>query len=96
VATVVVTATAERNLRELIESRSLPASTEQRVRSSMEPLRRFPLLGPPLSGRWTGFRYLLGPWRWLLVVYRYDDGLDRVEIITIQDAREARSPTNSP
>ena len=95
-ATVVVTATAERNLRELIESRSLPESTEERVWSSMEPLRRFPLLGPALSGRWAGFRYVLGPWRWLLVVYRYDEGLDRVEIVTIQDARAARSPTTSP
>ena len=94
-ATVVVTATAERNLRALIRSRSLPGSTGERVRSSLELLRAFPLSGSPLRGRWEGFRYLLGPWQWLLIVYRYDAPLDRVEVLTFRDAREASSPTAS-
>jgi hypothetical protein len=90
---VVVTDTAARNLRSLIESHALPASTGERVRSSLEPLRELPLLGSPLSGRWAGFRFVLGPWRWMILVYRYDERLDRVEAFTIRDARSVRSPT---
>lgn len=94
-ASVVVTVTAERNLRSLIETHSLPTSTDKRVRASLESLREFPLLGSPLGGRWAGFRFILGPWRWMIVVYRYDERLDRVEVFTIRDARSARSPTVS-
>ena len=94
-ASVVVTATAERNLRSLIETHSLPASTDTRVRESLLPLREFPLLGAALGGRWAGHRFILGPWRWMVLVYRYDDHLDRVEVITVHDARSARSPTVS-
>jgi hypothetical protein len=92
VATVVVTPTARRNLDVLIETLSLPPSTVDRVKASIEPLRRFPLLGGALHGRWAGFRFVLGPWRWMLVVYRYDEALDQVAIVTIRDARSARSP----
>lgn len=94
-ATVVVTATAERNLRALIRSRSLPASTDARVKTFTEPLSAFPLIGPALTGRWAGYRYILGPWRWLLIVYRYDEQLDRVVVMAIRDAREATSPISS-
>jgi len=92
VASVVVTPTARRNLDVLIETLSLPVSTRDRVRASLEPLRQFPRLGAPLEGRWAGFRFVLGPWRWMIVVYRYDETLDRVSILTIRDARSARSP----
>ena len=91
-ATVVVTPTARRNLDNLIETLSLPPSTVARLRASLEPLHRLPRLGAPLEGRWAGFRFVLGPWRWMIVVYRYDETLDRVAIVTIRDARAARSP----
>lgn len=90
--TVVVTPTARRNLDELIDTLSLPPSTRDRVKASLEPLRRFPHLGATLDGRWAGFRFILGPWRWMIVVYRHDEALDRVAIVTIRDARSARSP----
>lgn len=92
-ASVVVTATAARELGSLIDSHSLPASTNERVRATLEPLRQFPLVGAELAGRWAGHRFILGPWRWMLVVYRYDETLDRVEVRTIQDGRSARSAT---
>lgn len=91
-ATVVVTPTAQRNLDVLIETLSLPPSTRDRVKASLEPLHRFPRLGASLGGRWADFRFVLGPWRWMIVVYRYDEALDRVAIVTIRDARSARSP----
>jgi plasmid stabilization system protein ParE len=93
-ASVVITATAERNLRSLIETHSLPAATDERVRALLDPLREFTLLGSPLGGRWEGFRFVLGPWRWMVIVYRYAEELDRVEVFTIRDARSARSPTS--
>ena len=95
-ATVDVTPTARRNLEALIETLSLPPSTVGRLRASLEPLRRFPRLGAPLEGRWAGYRFVLGPWRWMLVVYRYDEAAERVDIVTIRDARSARSPRLRP
>jgi hypothetical protein len=92
VTTIVVAPTARGNLDELIETLSLPPSTRERVTKSLEPLRAFPRLGAELEGRWTGFRFVLGPWRWMIVVYRFDEALDQVAIVTIRDARSARSP----
>jgi plasmid stabilization system protein ParE len=94
-AAVIVTPRARRNLATLIETHVLPASTVERARRSLEPLGRFPLLGAPLDGRWNGFRFILGPWRSMVVVYRYDETLDQVAIVTIQDARSARAATTS-
>ena len=78
---------AVEDLDRLTRTLSLPGDTRQRVRTSLEPLQRFPRLGPELGGRWEGFRFLLGPWRWMLLVYVFDDQLDRVVVVTIQDAR---------
>jgi len=90
---VVVTPTAVEDLEALIRTHSLPADTRERVARSLRPLQRFPLLGAALEGRWTGFRFVLGPWRWLIVVYVYDAAADRVAVVTIQDGRAARAPT---
>ena len=92
-ASVVITETAQRNLRSLIETHSLPATTNKRVSATLEPLQEYPLLGAPLGGRWAGHRFILGPWRWMLLVYRYDESLDRVEVLTICDGRSTSSPT---
>jgi hypothetical protein len=92
VTAVVVTPNARRNFDVLIKTLSLPSSTRDRVKASLEPLRRFPLLGGALDGRWAGYCFVLGPWRWMIVVYRYDEALDQVAIVTIRDARSARSP----
>jgi hypothetical protein len=35
------------------------------------------------------FRFVLGPWRWLLLVHVYIESEDRVVMVTIQDARSA-------
>ena len=90
---VVVTPVALEDLERLIRTHSLPADTMERVGHSLRALERFPLLGAELEGRWSGFRFLLGPWRWMIVVYVYDATDDRAAIVTIQDGRAARSPT---
>lgn len=94
-AAVMVTPTALHDLDTLIQTHSLPATTRERVRRSIVPLRDFPLLGAPLHGRWHEFRFVLGPWRWMIAVYHYDETTDRVAVVTIQDGRSARAATSS-
>jgi len=96
VATVVLSLTAVNNLDTLVRTLSLPRSTRERVKSSLRPLSRFPRLGAPLEGRWAEFRFILGPWRWMLIVYVYDEAADRVSVVTIQDARSAVAATSTP
>lgn len=81
-ARVELSAAAVEDLDELIRTRSLPADTRARVQRSLRPLERFPRMGPELSGRWAGFRFLLGPWRWLLLVYVLLEDGDRVVVVT--------------
>jgi plasmid stabilization system protein ParE len=87
VARVELARSAVEDLDRLIAVLSLPADTRERVRKSLSPLARFPLLGPELAGRWHGLRSILGPWRWMLLVYEYLEDEDRVVVVTIQDAR---------
>jgi plasmid stabilization system protein ParE len=91
-ARVVVAEPARQDLADLVRSHSLPASARDRVRRAIEPLAAFPLLGPALEGRWDGFRLILGPRPWMLIVYAYDEEADLVIVVTIQDARSGTSP----
>jgi plasmid stabilization system protein ParE len=91
VARVVVVPAAVEDLERLIFTHSLPRDTKDRVRRSVRPLGRFPLLGAALGGRWRGFRFILGPWRWMIIVYVHDAENDVVSVVTIQDGRAARS-----
>ncbi len=77
----------------MILTHSPPASTVDRVRAALEPLADFPRLGPALDGRWGGFRFILGPWPWMLLVYLWDEGRDVGAAVTIQDARSATAAT---
>ena len=72
---------------------SLPSDTLARVSKSIEPLAQFPLLGASLEGRWHNYRFVLGPWRWMLIVYAYDGDTDVVAIATIQDTRSSTAAT---
>lgn len=92
-ARVVVTEAARADLRAMIVTHSLPASTVERVRAALAPLVDFPQLGPALEGRWLGLRFVLGPWPWLLLVYVWDKAADEVAVVTIQDARSASAAT---
>jgi plasmid stabilization system protein ParE len=89
VASVELSLTAVEDLDAMIRTLSLPADTRRRVAKSLRALQRFPLMGPALEGRWRGFRFVLGPWRWMLLVYVYLEAEDRVVVVTIQDARSS-------
>lgn len=95
VATVVLAEPALAELDRLVVTHSLPATTRGRVRAALVPLSLFPLIGSRLAGRWEGFRFILGPWSWMLLVYEYDEGTDQVGVVTVQDSRSARSATSS-
>ena len=93
-ATVLIAPRAADNLDWLIRTLSLPYDTRDRVRTSLSSLAAFPRIGAPLHGSWEGFRFLLGPWRWMILVYVYDESTDTVYVVTIQDSRSAESATS--
>jgi len=92
-ARVELSEVAAEDLARLIRTHTLPPDTRERVRRSLQPLEHFPLLGPELGGRWAGLRFLLGPWRWMILVYVYLEAEERVVVVTIQDGRSAGAPT---
>lgn len=92
-AVVELSRAAVEDLERLIAVLSLP-NTRDRVRHSLAPLEELPRMGPELTGRWSGMRFLLGPWRWMLLVYEYDESADRVVVLTIQDARSSSAATS--
>jgi hypothetical protein len=94
VALVSLSVVAVEDLDRVILTHSLPADTRARVRRSLSALERFPRLGRRLEGRWAPFRLILGPWRWMLIVYAYDERQDQVVVATIQDARSSTAATS--
>ena len=72
------------DLDRLVAVLSLSTDTRDRVRRSLAPLAELPRLGPELTGRWTGMRFLLGPWRWMLLVYDYDELRHRVGPVVVR------------
>jgi plasmid stabilization system protein ParE len=89
VARVELAVAAVEDLDSLIRTHTLPADTRARVARSLRSLAQFPNIGPALSGRWEGFRFIVGPWRWLILVYVFIEPEDRVVVVTIQDARSS-------
>ncbi len=92
-ARIELAAAAVEDLDGLIRTHSLPGDTRARVARSLRPLAQFPRLGPALTGRWEGFRFLLGPWRWLILVYMFIESEDRVVVVTVRDARSSTAAT---
>jgi plasmid stabilization system protein ParE len=95
VARVELARSAVEDLDALILTHSLPADTRERVARSLRSLERFPHIGAPLGGAWARFRFILGPWRWLIIVYLHVEQENRVVVVTIQDGRSANSPASA-
>jgi hypothetical protein len=70
----------------------IPADTPERLARSLRPLADFPELGAELSGSLAPRRFVLGPWRWMIVVYRFDPARDLVAVLAIVDGRTSTSP----
>ena len=92
-ARVVVTYAAARDLRDLMRTHRLPENTIERVKRSIRPLADFPELGAELGGAFASRRFLLGPWRWMIVIYRFYRERDLVAVLAIVDGRTSTSPT---
>lgn len=90
---VQLTTNATSQLDTLIASHHLPATTKARVRRLLRRLDRFPELGAALEpgAPLAGLRFLLGPWRWMLIVYTILE--DRVVVIAIEDGRSSNAVT---
>ena len=86
---------AVEDLDALIRTHSLPPDTRLRVAHSLRGLESIPVMGPALGGRWQGLRFVLGPWRWLLLVYVLLEAEDRIVVVTVQDARSSTAATTS-
>lgn len=91
---VVVAQRARTDLDLLIRTRSLSTDTQSRVKTSLQPLASFPHIGKRLGGRWRGFRVIIGPWPWMLIVYVFDEQTNTVAIAAIHDTRSESSATS--
>jgi hypothetical protein len=88
-----LSAIAVEDLDRMIVTHSLPSDTRDRVKRSLRVLEQFPNIGRQLDGRWHPMRFILGPWRWMLIVYGFDESSNLVLALTIQDARSSAAAT---
>jgi len=93
VANVLVTPRARRDVEEAISVLDLPDDVWARIARSLRTLETFPLAGVELGGRWAPTRFVLGPWPWMILLYRYEASTDRVFVVAMHDARSAASAT---
>jgi plasmid stabilization system protein ParE len=92
-AELIVTPRAEQDVEETIANLNLPDDTWARIGRSLRLLENFPRAGRALEGDWSAARFLLGPWPWMILLYRYDERSERVFLVAAHDARSATSAT---
>ena len=78
-------------LEHLVRGHGLPSDTRDRVEESARPLGRFPRFGPQIEVLSDGaeLRFLIGTWPWLVIVYLYIEGEDRIVVASVEDGRAA-------
>ena len=92
---ILVSPAAAGSLARLIVTHSLPADTSDRFKRSVSALGEFPRLGRLLEGgEYNGLRFVLGPWRWMIVVYDFDAEADVVQILLVEDGRSSSAVTS--
>ncbi|HEV7937056.1 MAG TPA: hypothetical protein VGP18_03420 [Solirubrobacteraceae bacterium] len=47
-----------------------------------------------MDKRWAPLRWTLGPWRWLVILYVYDEQEDCVSVLSFEDARSSGAVTS--
>ena len=95
-ARVEFTRVAAEDISRLRVTHSLPPDTGERIKASLRALEQFPRLGTELVGsEWEGLRFVLGPWRWMVIVYEVLDEGERVVVVTVQDGRSSRAASGS-
>lgn len=91
-ARIAVTNSALRDLRELVRTHRLPSDTLERVARSLRPLGEFPRLGAELGEPFAPRHFILGPWRWMIIVYSHHPGEGVVAVLAVVDGRTSTSP----
>lgn len=92
-ARVIVTPRARQDVDEAISALGLPSDAWSRIGRSLRVLETFPLAGAELAGRWAPTRFVLGPWSWMILLYRHENSSDRVYVVAMHDGRSATSAT---
>jgi plasmid stabilization system protein ParE len=95
VAQIFITPRARRDLEEAAAALNLPGDLWSRVARSLRILETFPQAGAELRGRWGPTRFVLGPWSWMLLLYRYEASSDRVFVVAMHDARSVTAAKSS-
>jgi plasmid stabilization system protein ParE len=90
---VIVTPRAQRDVDEAISVLDLPDDAWVRIGHSLRALETFPLAGPELAGRWAPARFAIGPWSWMILLYRYEESSDRVYVVAMHDGRSEAAAT---
>jgi hypothetical protein len=93
VAQVVVAPRARRDIDEAISALNLPGDAWVRIGRLLRVLETFPFAGPELAGRWAPTRFVIGPWSWMILLYRYEKSSDLVHVVAMHDGRSAASAT---
>lgn len=87
-AQVAISCGAVDDLNRLIATHRLPADTRRRFKSAIRSVGEFPHMGTPLHAEgWQGFRYIGGPWPWMISIYEYLESDDLVLIVSVEDTR---------
>jgi hypothetical protein len=94
-AEVRLSADAVKDLDRMILTHSLPPDTRERVMRSLRVLEQFRRIGRQLEGRWRPVRFILGPWRWMLIIYSYEEPDNVVLVVAFHDARSSAAATAS-
>lgn len=95
-ARVEVAPSASRSLDLMIADLDLPDDTHDRVRERLRQLRTFPASAPAREGgRWAGYRALIGPWPWMILVYRFIEADDLVRVVATSPPSPSLRPTRS-
>ncbi|MBE2315794.1 hypothetical protein DVA67_007390 [Solirubrobacter sp. CPCC 204708] len=63
------------------------------MQRSLRILELFPLAGRALTGRWTGVRFLIGPWPWMILLYAHDAEDGAVYVVAVHDGRNSAAAT---
>ena len=92
-AQVIVTPRGRRDVEKAISTLGLPDDAWVRIARSLRTLETFPMAGPELAGRWAPARFVVGPWTWMILLYRYEEPSDRVYVVAMHDGRSATSAT---
>jgi len=91
-AKIIVTPQAQRDIEAAAIALELPSDSWARIARSLRALKTFPLAGPKLEGHWAPLRFVIGPWSWMILLYRYERASDEVFVVAVLDARSAGSP----